>query len=213
MFTKCYYVISNFNYIEWSKFDDFYRKIPMRILMNEMDKTFTLIIKDIPCVSIENIKVLIKINEQIDIETQFMVQKTSRVFRHDVINTPDELYGMLNNHLKCMQWLTLETLMVLESQLGSCTLNIDIRNTNPGALIGVSYHGDHICTINVLYTYKFWYASGKGTITYTDHTNEYNTQDISDIIPEIKQRIPMDPSIPVWHALSRLSQLMETLTH
>ena len=213
MFDQCYYVIDNFHYKKWLMFERVYRKIPMTILMNEREKTFTLIIKDTLCVSINNIEVLITINKQIDIQTKFMVQNVSRVFRHDVINTPDELDGMLNNHLKCMQWLTLKTLMALEYKLESCTLNIDIRSENLGALIDVSYRGNHICTINVLYTYGFYYSLGRGTITYTDHTNEYNTQDINDIIPEIKQRITMDKSIPVWHALSRLSQLMETLTH
>ena len=121
MFKKCYFVISNFHYTEWSKFDYFYRKISMTLLMNERNKTFTFIIKDTPCVSIQNIEVLITINEQIDIQTKFMVQNVSRVFRHDVINTPDELDGMLNNHLKCMQWLTLKTLMALEYKLESCT--------------------------------------------------------------------------------------------
>ena len=213
MFDQCYYVIDNFHYKKWLMFERVYRKIPMTILMNEREKTFTLIIKDTLCVSINNIEVLITINKQIDIQTKFMVQNVSRVFRHDVIDTSGELDGMLNNHLKCMQWLTLKTLMALEYKLESCTLNIDIRSENLGALIDVSYRGNHICTINVLYTYGFYYSLGRGTITYTDHTNEYNTQDINDIIPEIKQRITMDPSIPVWHALSRLSQLMETLTH
>ena len=103
--------------------------------------------------------------------------------------------------------------MALEYKLESCTLNIDIRSENIGALIDVSCQGKHICTINVLYTYGFWYDSGEGTIAYTDCTNKYYAQDIYDIIPDIAQRIPMNPSIPVWDALHRLSQLMETLTH
>ena len=213
MFDQCYYVIDNFHYKKWLMFERVYRKIPMTILMNEKNKTFTLTIKDTPCVSIKNIEVLITIDKKIDIQTKFMVQNVSHVFRHDVIDTSGELDGMLNNHLKCMQWLTLKTLMALEYKLESCTLKIDIRSENQGALIDVSYHDNHICTINVFYTPKFWYDSGRGTIAYTDHTNEYHAQFINDIIPEIKQRITMDPSIPVWHALSRLSQLMETLTH
>ena len=51
----------------------------MTILMNEKNKTFTLTIKDTPCVSIKNIEVLITINDHIDIQTQFMY-KTDLVF-------------------------------------------------------------------------------------------------------------------------------------